>query len=204
MLSFCLPLADLANQPSCPSPLSLDAVLESFWHGPPGGHQQSTRVGTGDETCVLSQHLEVPFHPEMLQFSEMRNYQLPWPNCRKPEKSQLAFALLVIQTSGERVHFSSRKLRCVEKVTFFPSNWTSFLVWAPDLPRCWNKIPVNSWYSLCLSLALYPCSTDPHKPRRGGGVAAGTLLSPVCDGICGDILILSCLWFCWGETKLTD
>lgn len=71
---------------------------------------------------MTSQHLEVLFHPEMLPFSEMRNYQLSWPNCMQPEKSQLALALLVIQTSGEQIQFSNHKLRCAGKVTFFPSN----------------------------------------------------------------------------------
>lgn len=40
--------------------------------------------------------LEVLFHPEMAQFSQMRNYHLLWPNCWHSEKSQLAGALLFI------------------------------------------------------------------------------------------------------------
>lgn len=45
-LSFCLPWKISVNLSSS-SPLSLDAILKSFWHGPPESHQQSTGVGLG-------------------------------------------------------------------------------------------------------------------------------------------------------------
>lgn len=120
-LSSCLPWQISVNQLSSSSPLSLDAVLESFRHGPPESHQQSTGIVLGAETCVSSQHLEVSFHPEMRWFSEMRNDQLPWSNCSQPEKSQLAFALLVVQTSGERVQFSSHKIEVCRKKNYLLS-----------------------------------------------------------------------------------
>lgn len=176
MLSFCLPLAALINHPSHFSPLSLETVLESFWHGPPGSHQQSSELALEvKRVCHLStwRSCFIPKCCDSLKWEIINSFgQI----ADSPRRASWPGFTCYIVIWGVAFSFQTTNWVCAGKDTFFSSNWTSFLGWAPILSSCWNEISVKSCTP---SDSPRHCIWVPwtHVEPRHDGRAAGTSLT---------------------------
>lgn len=91
-----------------------------------GSHQQSSELALEWNVCVISARRSCFIPKCYLKWEIM---WLPWPNCRQPEKSQLASAACYTDI-WEWFSVSKPQIEVRRKDTFFSSNWTSFLGWA--------------------------------------------------------------------------